>query len=293
MSIVHQPIGTPSDRALSPQALKDLVMTPRVIDKNGVKPGTLELSLAKLGALPPADDAEAELAPPPLLALTEDDLAEMRRLAEDLEEAVALATAAEQRYAAALHESKKLPHLIEQSGQKAARAIGGDDVSRQAVRRLNEQIDNARLAESALKTLEGEAAEAQRYKDGCYGRLRVYTVRAFARMRGRAAQEYADAVDRLRKATACLEVSIEMDHHTMQPLFQAWHTMFVNKLMVPALPDGLRAGTNGIEQHATGPVLMNYAHSYYTAAQSATRSKLQQQIAEACGCVGLRADNIL
>jgi hypothetical protein len=69
--------------------------------------------------------------------------------------------------------------------------------------------------------------------------------------------------------------------------------MFVNKLLVPALPDGLRAGTNGIEQHPTGPVLMNYAHSYYTAAQSATRSKLQAQIAEACGCVGLRADNLL
>ena len=84
-----------------------------------------------------------------------------------------------------------------------------------------------------------------------------------------------------------------MDHHTMQPSFHAWHTMFINRLAIPALPDELRHGTNGVEQQATGPTLMNYAHSYYTGAQSAIRSKLQTQIAESCACVGLRADNLL
>jgi hypothetical protein len=284
-----QPIG--HGGALTPQAFSGLAMTPRQDDLTyGIKPGTVEMRLATLAALPPADDPETPVVE---LHLTEDDLIEMRRLAENLKEAVALANAAEQRHSAALHESRKIPALIARSGLLSARAVGGSAEAKLEVKRLLEQLDDARLAEQALKTLADEAAEAQRFKDACYGRLRVYTVKAFARMRQRAAREYADAVDRLRKATACMAVSIEMDNKTMQPSFLSWHTQFVGKLVVPALPDELRAGTNGVEAHATGPMLMNFSHSYYTGAQSAIRSKLQTQIAEACGCIGLRADNIL
>ena len=274
--------------ALSPQALRGVEMTPRTHDRRDPD----VRAYAAWASLPPAEDAELA---PVVLAFTDDDEKEMRRLAEDLDEAVKLAVEAEQRHTAAERAARNLMHLLDKSGQLAARAIGGDKAAKAALAANNAAVDEARLAESALRTLAEEMGEARRYKDGCFGRLRIFTNKAMAAMRQRAAEAYAYHAEQMRRCLAAVDVSIELQAHDsdVKAIFMGWHAMIGN-VRVPAMPQEFRGAANGVEHHAAGgDMLISWSHSYLTFQQKAIRSRLQKQIAEACAPVGLRADNLL
>jgi hypothetical protein len=292
MTIVNHPIGG-GVPALSPASFHGLTMSPRVKPgERGVRSTGDDRRMDALAALEPADDPELA---PLVLQFTEDDETEMRRLAEDLEEACKLATQAEQRHTAAARTAKTLPYLLDKAGALAARAIGGDKAARDAVKHLNTQVDEARLAESALKTLKQEADEASRFKDGCYGRLRVFTNKALAAMRSRAAQAYAYHAEEIRRCLAAIDVSLELQarDRDVAMMFQAWHGSVMGTIKVPAMPPEFRGGANGVEHEMGGDFLVSWSHSYLTGQQKAIRSRLQTQIAEACTPVGLTYANIL
>jgi hypothetical protein len=280
--IQHHPIG----RA----ALAGIQMTPR--DKPGVNTTNDDRRMDALAALEPADDPELA---PLVLEFTDDDIAELRRLAEDLADAVKLATQAEQRHTAADRIARTLPHLLDRSGQLAAKAFRGTKADKDALAAHNVKVDECREAEAALKTLTDEMVEASRFKDGCFGRLRVFTNKAMAAMRQRAAAAYAYHAESMRKCLAAVDVSIELQAHDrdVQAIFTGWHCVMGN-VRVPAMPQEFRGAANGVEHHsAGGDMLVSWSHSYLTFQQKAIRSRLQVQIADACASVGLRADNLL
>jgi hypothetical protein len=286
--ITPQPIGS-----LSPQAFAALQVPPSPVkQQRGVRAvGGDDRRMHALAALEPAEDPEL---PPLVLAFTDDDEKEMRRLSEDLEEAYRLAAEAEQRHTAAARIAKTLPWLLDKSGQLAARAIGGDKAAKQAVKDLNAQIDEARLAESALKTLAEESAEAARFRDGSYGRLRSFTNNALAAMRLRAAAEYTRLAEEMRRCLAAIDVSIELQHkdRDVQAISAGWYCLLGN-LRVPAMLPEHRQGSNGVEFGVGGELLISHDHGYLTFQRKAIRSKLISQIETACGVVGLTPTNLL
>jgi hypothetical protein len=273
---------------ISRDALAGITMTPRTHERRDPD----VRAFAAWAALPPAEDPEL---PPVVLEFTDDDEKEMRRLSEDLDEAVKLVVSSEQRHTAADRIARTLPHLNDTSGRLAAKAYRGTKADKDALAAHNAKVAEAHDAEAALRGLKEELDEARRFKDGCFGRLRTFTNKAMASMRQRAAEAYAYHAEQMRRCLAAVDVSIEMQAHDrdVQAIFQGWHNMIGN-VRVPAMPTEFRGAANGVEHHsAGGDMLISWSHSYLTFQQKAIRSRLQTQIAEACAPVGLRADNLL
>jgi hypothetical protein len=293
MTIIQHPIGG-GVPALSPSSLHGISMSPRVkFNERGVRAVEGDdRRMDALAALEPAEDPELA---PLVLQFTEDDETEMRRLAEDLEEACKLATQAEQRHTAANRIARTLPYLNDTSGRLSAKAFRGTKADKDALAAHNAKVAEAQEAEAALRGLKEELDEAARFKDGCYGRLRVFTNKALAAMRSRAAAAYAFHAERLRVCLAAIDVSLELQarDRDVAMLFQAWHGSVMGTIKIPAILAEFRGGANGVEHQMGGDLLVSYGHSYLTGQQSAIRSRLQTQIAEACASVGLTHNNLL
>jgi len=295
MSIHPRPIGSGAP-ALSPAAFQGVTMTPRVaFNERGVREVFDSKRAQALASLEPCADEDAML-PKLVLELLPEQMAELRRLTDDLVEAKRQAVEAEQRHTAAERIARTLPGLLDRSGQAAARSIGGDKFAKDAVKHLVDQIDEARLAESALKTLADEMNEAKRAADRAFGHLRVYAVRAVKGMSNRAAAEYARLGEQMRQCVGAIDAVMGLLHKDTEvaAIAASWHTQYMAALRLPALPASLRHGAaNGIESANGIDMLIAPLHSYLRGCSNGTRSKLITQLGEATAPAGLGFNNLL
>jgi len=290
--IQHAPIGHGS--ALSAEALRGLVMTPRNLATSGIKDGTRDRMLEVLAKLPAADDDEAELAPPPVLALTAEDLAEIKLRSDALSTAHDLRRAADQRAAACRALVQQIDFLQSRSGTLAARAFQGTDADKEALRRHNAALSEAQAAEAALKGLQDEAVEAARQVDAAFGRLRVFTSKAIDRLRCRAASSYTQAIEQARRSLAAISATVDMQHTSYREAASGFYVA-LSLVRCPALDASLMRDRRGVESHVNGggDMLLTGQHGALTLQASGFRSKIQCQIDEAVSGSGLRHNNIV
>ena len=290
--IQHAAIG--HGGALSPEALRGVQMTPRHVEKNGIKAGTVELMLNKLGALPPADDDEAELPPPPLLALTDADIERVRELSAELQEALKLQREADQRSAACRALAQKVAFLMGRSGTLAARAFQGTEADKAALTRHNAELQEGQAAEQALKGLEDEASEAKRQVDAAYGRLRVHISKAIDRLRRRAAEDYHRSIARAARDLSAIHASFELQARSYAALASGFYVT-LGLVRCPAMPADLMPDRRGIESHVSGggDMILTGQHGVLTLQSSGFRSKITVQLDEAMSGCGLRASNVV
>jgi len=289
--IQHASIG---HAAISPEALRGVQMTPRHVEKNGIKAGTVELMLNKLGALPPADDDEAELPPPPLLTLTADDIETIHELSESLADAARLQREADQRYAACKAAAALVPHLQAQAGPAAAKAWDGTQADKDKLAKLNADLVEAQAAGVALKGLHDEAVESARQTDAAYGRLRVHTSKAIDRLRRRAAASYTQAIADARKALAAIHATVELQHKSYAATASGFYVT-LSLVRCPALGADLMPDRRGIESHVNngGDMLLTGQHGALALQSAGFRSKIQVALDDAMSGCGLRASNVV
>ena len=290
--IQHASIG--HGGALSPEALRGVQMTPRHVEKNGIKAGTLDNILDKLASLPPADDDEAELPPPPLLALTAEDVERVRELSDDLDAALKLQRLADQRSAACRALAQKVAFLMGRSGTLAAKAWDGTEADKAALTRHNAELQEAQAAAQASPGLAAEAEEAKRQVDAAYGRLRVHTSKAIDRLRRRAAEDYHRSIARAARDLSAIHASLELQGRSYAALASGFYVT-LSLVRCPAMPADLMPDRRGIESHVSGggDMLLTGQHGALTLQSSGFRSKITTQLDAAMSGCGLRTANVV
>lgn len=251
-----------------------------VPEKDPTGPSINARSLAAFAALEP--DLDEPVPVLPTMLLDQHELEALRVNAQRLHEAKQAHTSAEQVLAGAERTARQLEPATMRAGAIAARALAGNAGDMAEAARVTKEIEDARLAVSALPALRDAVSMALDTKNRAIGSLRACADTCLGNARFRAAKRYAAAAREATKALAHVVATVELQPRLQAALGNGLHGHVVSELSIPALPTEIRAG-----EHA-GVTSIHFRDSYaspehpaFTGAKAIAMTQLRQQIDDA------------